>query len=375
MAEAALAALGTAAEAGLVVVPEGGPVPAVSSRVRCVPASHPVPDRRSLAAADAALAVAREAGPDTLLLVLLSGGASALLAAPAPGLTLRDQQDVTAALLASGADVHAINVVRRHCSAIKGGGLVRAASRAGGVWTLALSDVVDDDPAAIGSGPTSADPSTFADAAAVLDRWVPGTAPAIRAAMDEGAAGRRAETVKPGDPMLDRTCYVVVGSNAVAVSALADAASAAGYEVVRLGRALTGDAAREGEALAGRLLGVPDGGRPIALVAGGEPTVGVVAGGRGGRAQQLALAAAPALAGSRALLRAAGTDGVDGPTDAAGAWVDGMTMADAARLGVDVGAALAATDAYPVLARLGSLVRTGPTGTNVADVVVGLRAC
>jgi glycerate-2-kinase len=193
--------------------------------------------------------------------------------------------------------------------------------------------------------------------------------------MSEGSAGGRPETVKPHDPVLDRTVFVLVGSNAVAVDALAAAAAAAGYRVVRLGRPIAGDAAREGEAIARRLRTIADDGRPVALVGGGEPTVSVVAGGRGGRAQQLALAAAAGIAGARCLVLAIGTDGVDGPTDAAGAWVDGATMADAARLGVDVDAALAATDAHPALARLGSLVRTGPTGTNVADVVVGLRAC
>lgn len=375
MADAAVRILGPALERAVVVVAEAGPAPDEAPGLVCLRGSHPVPGPGSGAAAEVVLDLARGTRPDTLLLVLLSGGASALMAAPAEGLTLADKRDVTAALLASGADVGEINVVRRHSSRIKGGGLLRAAAAAAGVWTLALSDVLGDDPAAIGSGPTSADPTTFADAAAVLARWAPAAAPAIRAVIAAGAAGRRAETVKPGDPLLARAAFVVVGSNAGAVAALATAAAKAGYRVVRLERAVTGDATAEGRAFARRLRAIPDDGRPVALVGGGEPTVSVVAGGRGGRAQQLALAAAAGIAGTRCLVLAAGTDGIDGPTDAAGAWVDGATMADASRLGVDVAAALAATDAHPALARLGSLLRTGPTGTNVADVVVGLRAC
>ncbi|HEX6131782.1 MAG TPA: DUF4147 domain-containing protein, partial [Actinomycetota bacterium] len=212
MATAALPILGDAFERGLVIVPEAGPAPPDVPGLVCLRGSHPIPGPGSLAAAEAALDLARGARSDTLLLVLLSGGASALMAAPAEGLTLADKRDVTAALLASGADVQALNVVRRHSSRIKGGGLLRAAAAAAGVWTLALSDVLGDDPAAIGSGPTSADPTTFGDAAVVLARWAPAAAPAIRAALAEGTAGRRAETVKPGDPLLDRAAFVVVGS-------------------------------------------------------------------------------------------------------------------------------------------------------------------
>lgn len=375
MAAAAAGVLGDALETGVVVVPEQDRASGDSPRFRRLTASHPLPGPGSLAAAEAVLALACETKSDALLLVLLSGGASALLAAPSDGITLADQRDLTAALLASGADIRAINVVRRHCSRIKGGGLLRAAARAAAVWTLALSDVIGDDPASIASGPTAADPTTFADAQAALDRWVPTPPPTIVAALAEGASGHRAETVKPGDPLLARSTYVVVGSNALAVEAMAAAAETAGYEVARAGRPLTGDATEEGVDFARRLRDAPDRGRPVALVGGGEPTVQVVPGGQGGRAQQLALAAAAVLADSRCLLLAAGTDGIDGPTDAAGGWVDGATIAEAARLGVDVAGALAATNAHPALARLGALVRTGATGTNVADVVVGLRAC
>jgi glycerate 2-kinase len=373
MADAAGAVLGDLIERGLVVVPRGGGQPA-TARLECMHGSHPVPDDTSAAAADALLDLARTTPRGTLLLVLLSGGASALVAAPVAGLELRDVQLATAALLASGADIQAVNTVRRHCSRLKGGGLLRAAAGAAAVWTLALSDVIGDEPAAIGSGPTAPDPTTFGDAAAILERWVPGAPGVLGAVLAEGVAGRREETVKPGDPLLRRATFVVVGSNVIAVDALAAAAGRAGYRAERLAQPIAGDAARAGEALGRRLRDPSAAGGRVALVGGGEPTVQVVPGGRGGRAQQLALAAAPVLAGTRCLLLAAGTDGIDGPTDAAGAWVDGGTMAEAGRLGLDVAAALAATDAHPVLARLGALVRTGPTGTNVADVVLGLRA-
>lgn len=373
MADAAVALLGDLIERGLAVVPRGGRPPA-AARLECVHGSHPVPDEASLAAADALLDLARTTPRGTLLLVLLSGGASALVAAPAAGLELRDVRLATAALLASGADIQAVNTIRRHCDRVKGGGLLRAAAGAAAVWTLALSDVIGDEPAAIGSGPTAPDPTTFRDAAGILERWVPEAPGVLRAVLAEGVAGRREETVKPGDPLLRRAAFVVIGSNVVAVDALTTAAGRAGYRAERLGAPVAGDAARAGEALGRRLRDLSVAGGRVALVGGGEPTVRVVPGGRGGRAQQLALAAAPVLAGTRCLLLAAGTDGIDGPTDAAGAWVDGGTMAEARRLGLDPAAALAATDAHPVLARLGALVHTGPTGTNVADVVLGLGA-
>jgi len=367
-------AAGPLLESALVIVPEEGRLP-VGDRVRGLRATHPVPSEASVAAGEAALDAARTTPRGTLLVVLLSGGASALMAAPAPGLTLDDKRAMTAALLESGAPIGAINAVRRHCSRVKGGGLLRAASAAEQVWTLALSDVIGDDPATIGSGPTAPDSTTFEDVAAVLREWGRAVPPAIHAVIRAGVGGERPETLKREDPMVERAAYVVVGSNALAVSGAQSAASAAGYLVVPFGHVLAGEAEEEGVRVASRILDDPTTGRPVALVAGGEPTVRVVPGGVGGRAQHLALAAAPGIAGSRCLLLAAGTDGIDGPTDAAGAWVDGGTMAEAAALGIDVAGALARTDSHPALARLGSLVRTGPTGTNVADVVIALRAC
>jgi hydroxypyruvate reductase len=373
MARAALGPVGPSLETGLLVVPEGG-APAPSPRLRTIDAGHPVPTAASVRAARAALALAASIRADTLLLVLLSGGASALLTAPAPGLTLADKQRVTRRLLDGGADITAINAVRKHCSRVKGGGLLRAAARSHAVWTLVLSDVLDDDLSTIGSGPTVADPTTFADALSALARYLsPGRAPAaVVRRLEAGARGEIAETVKPGDPLIRRTHTSVIGGNATAVEAARRTAQALGYATTVL-PPLLGDAASAGRTLAARLRALPAN-RASAVVAGAEPVVRVVAGGRGGRAQHLALAAALALEAVPAVVLAVGTDGIDGPTDAAGALVDGGLATRARRAGIDLAAALEATDSHPVLGALGALVRTGPTGTNVADLVVALRA-
>jgi glycerate-2-kinase len=369
MAGAASAAAGELLVGGVLVVPHGTAA-ACADGVVAAGGGHPLPDSAGAAASARLLAAVRAAGPDVLVLAVLSGGASALLEVPAAGVTLDDLRALTAALLAGGLDIAALNTVRRHCSRVKGGGLARAAARAAGLWALVLSDVVGDDPAVVASGPTVADPTTFADALAILARLPADAVPArIRAHLERGAAGRVAETVKPGDPVLARTHTVLVGGNRDAVDAAAAEARARGYAVHVLAQPLTGDAAEAGRQVAAAL---PAAGR-AALVAGGETTVRVVAGGRGGRCQQLALAAAIALAGRDAVLLAGATDGVDGPTDAAGACVDGDTVARARARGYDPVAALAATDSFPVLDATGDLLRTGPTGTNVADVVVALR--
>lgn len=360
---------------GIAIVPHGATAAIDGVDVRT--AGHPLPDVASEAATRAVLERLAGVTADTLVVVLLSGGASALLAAPAPGITLDDKRLVTQRLLASGADIAAMNVVRRHCSRVKGGGLARAAAGAAAMWTLLLSDVVGDDPSVIASGPTVADPTTFADADAVLRRWLaPADVPsAVRAHVDAGMAGRVAETLKPGDPLLDRGVVRVLAGNRTAVDAAADAARAQGFAVDVVAAPLTGDAAAAGRDVVARLAAAPRD-RPVAVILGGETTVRVVPGGVGGRSQQLALSAALALAGQPGVVLAAGTDGVDGPTDAAGACVDGETVARSRRHGVDPAAALAGTDSHPCLDAAGDLLRTGPTGTNVADLVVALRhAC
>jgi len=365
MARAAAGIAGAACTGGIVVAPHGAP--ADGGPVEVATGRHPLPDAAGVAATARLLATAAAADERTLVLALVSGGASALLVAPAPGVTLEDKTEVTRQLLAAGADIAALNAVRKHCSLVKGGGLARAAARAAGLWTLVLSDVVGDDPATIGSGPTVADPTTFRDAEAVLDRWLGATAP--ERVRQHLVCGVR-ETVKPGDPVLARARTVVIGGNRDATEAAAGAAIAGGYTTETL-PPLTGDAAAAGRAIAARLRAAPAD-RAVAIVAGGETTVRVQPGGRGGRAQHLALAAAVALAGVPAVVLAAGTDGVDGPTDAAGACVDGDTIARGGT--VDAERALRETDSHRYLDATGDLLVTGPTGTNVADVVVALRA-
>ena len=345
--------------------------------IRILAAAHPLPDASSERAAAAALEFARQAGRGDLLLFALSGGASALMAAPAQPVTRADKIAINAALLGSGASIRELNIVRRHLSAIKGGGLLRACGGAR-VLSFILSDVAHNDLATIGSGPTAADRTTFAEAVGVLKRrglW--GHAPeAIRDRLERGAAGEIAETVKPGDPLLERVDNLVIGDNALALESAADAAAAAGYVVDRW-RELYGEADDLGRALAAHLSAIAAGaGARTCVIAGGEPVVTIRGRGKGGREQQAALATALELerlggAGRIAALFA-GTDGIDGSTDAAGAFSSPRTPARAREAGFDPGAALKRNDAYPLFAALGDLFITGPTGTNVSDIFIGL---
>ncbi len=366
MARAVVGIAGSRVRGGVVIVPHGGGG-TCGGNVQVLEGAHPVPDAAGVDACERLLSAVGTAPPDVLVLAVLSGGASALLSAPVAGVSLADLQAVTSALLAAGADIGTLNTVRRHCLRAAGGGLARAAAGAAGLWALVLSDVVGDDPATIASGPTVASPTTPASAAAALARYLAPAdiPPAVRAHLS-------ADVAAAADPAISRARTVLVGSNADAVGAAVAEAVRRGYAVVTLAP-FSGDAAAAGRTLAARLL-AGAGDRRTAIVAGGETTVRVVPGGRGGRCQQLALAAATMLAGRTAVLLAAGTDGVDGPTDAAGACVDGATVARARAAGRDPEAALAATDAHPLLADTGDLLTTGPSGTNVADVVVGLRA-
>lgn len=359
MARAALAIAGPCPCLVVTKHGHGGALPGAT----ILEAGHPVPDQAGLAAAEA---VERfiTGMPERELVVLLSGGASALLPAPRAPLTLADLQATTRLLLASGADIAALNTVRRHLDRLKGGQLAARAAPAL-VRTVAISDVVGDDPAAIGSGPTVPDPTTWEDARAALAtaRLLDAVPAAVRALIDAGCAGLAVDTPKP---QADRIWpWRAVASNRQAVAAAATALRAAGRGVVIVDDPIIGEAAAAGRSLARRLLELP---RGAALISGGEPTVTLgPAPGLGGRNQELALAAAEVLAGSDACLLSLATDGSDGPTDAAGAWVDGATW-DAAAAD-----ALTRHDAYPLLDARGRLWRTGPTGTNVCDVVIGLR--
>jgi hydroxypyruvate reductase len=336
-------------------------------------ASHPVPDERSEMAGRAALALAARIAPQELLVVLLSGGASALMAVPAPGLTLADKQDVTARLLARGADITALNTVRKHLSAIKGGRL--AAACRGDLIAWALSDVVGDDLSVIASGPTVPDGTTLADARAVLQRFGPTDdyPAAVKAHLER--ADLAAETPKAGDPVFERAETTVIGSARLSLDGAAEAARALGYRVMIRETPVVGEARDAARAHAEWLIGLPElpnPAQPLCILSSGETTVTVTGRGRGGRNQEFALALAPWLSRGPLVAASVGTDGVDGPTDAAGAYVDGTTISRAKDRGLDWRVALDANDAWTFFASLGDLIRTGPTGTNVGDIQVVL---
>jgi glycerate 2-kinase len=350
---------------GLVVTRYGHAVPCAS--VEVVEAAHPVPDAAGRAAARRILESAESAGAGDLVLCLISGGASALLALPADGLALEDKQAVNRALLASGADIAQMNAVRKHLSAIKGGRLAAAAHPAK-VVSLLISDVPGDDPAVIGSGPTVPDPSTFADALAILRQYGIEPPPAVRAHL----AAARDETPKPGDPRLANAQTIIIARPQASLEAAAARARAAGITPVILGDALEGEAREVGKVLAGIALQVRRHGQPApipcVLLSGGETTVTMRGGGRGGRNAEFLLALAIHLndaAGISAL--AADTDGIDGSEDNAGAIALPDTLARARAKGLDARAMLADNDAYGFFAALGDLVITGPTLTNVND--------
>jgi hydroxypyruvate reductase len=359
--------LGDRVAGGFVVVKDGYTVP--TRRLEVAEAGHPVPDDRGLAAASRLLELAGSAGADDLVLFLVSGGGSALTPAPAPPVTLAEKQAVTRLLLEGGATIGELNAVRKHLSRFKGGLLARAAAPAT-VVTLALSDVIGDPLDVIASGPTAPDPTTFADAIAVLDRrGVRGRAPAsVEARLTAGARGEVEETPKPGDPAFARVSNLVIGNNRIVTDAAVAAAERLGYRTQLLTRALQGEAREVARDMIARARSLP---RPACLVAGGETTVTVRGRGRGGRCQEFALAAALDIAGDEDLVvLAGGTDGTDGPTDAAGGMVDGRTVERGAAAGVDAAAALADNDAYRFLQASGDLLTSGPTNTNLLDLYI-----
>jgi glycerate 2-kinase len=376
MAAAVEEAWGERVTGGLVVVKDGHL--AETRRVKLVEAGHPVPDERGAAAARDLLALALGAGDQDLVLTLISGGASALTPAPAPPITLGDKQVMTRLLLAAGADINQLNAVRKHCSVLKGGQLARAAAPAR-VAALLLSDVIGDPIDVIGSGPTAPDASTFGEALGILDRFdLRQRAPAsVRERLERGVRGETAETPKPDDAIFERVVNVVIGNNQLVVDAAASRAAALGLAPHVLTRSLHGearDAARElvalgGEIAAGRGPIAP----PACLIAGGETTVTVRGDGIGGRCQEFALAAALELEGRDGMaVLAAGTDGSDGPTDAAGAVADGESASRARHQSLDPRAHLYRNDSNRVFAALGDLVITGPTNTNLLDLYLVL---
>jgi glycerate-2-kinase len=357
--------LGASRTYGLVIAPDGYTVPLTSVKART--AGHPLPDRRGIEATEALchlLATASE-GP---VICLISGGASSLLVRPRSPVTLVEKMAVNRLLLACGADITEMNAVRKHLSTVKGGGLLRIA-RARPFVTLVLSDVIGDDPSVIGSGPATPDPSTFAQALRVLSRYalVDRIPPAALDLLERGRRGEVPETVKPGGVESADAVTAVIGNNQLALAAAAAEARRLGYEPLMDPEPLAGDTTTAARRWLHGVRARIDGRRRCAI-AGGETTVVVRGRGRGGRNQEFALALAEPLAGASVAVLSAGTDGIDGPTDAAGAFVDGQTLERARAAGLDPSAALAANDAYGFFNVLGELLRCGPTGTNVMDV-------
>ena len=342
-----------------------------------IQSSHPLPDERSVAAGRRALEVAQRTGRDEALVVLLSGGASALMAVPAADLTLDDKRTTVNALLKGGADITQLNTVRKHLSAVKGGRLAAAAR--GATVCLAISDVVGDDLSVIGSGPTVPDPSTYREAwdyvlrLGVKDQLPPRVAAYLQA----GAEGTLEETPKPGDSRLERSFTRVIGGRMNAMEGARDVARSLGYEPVVMEEPVVGEARTVAPALLDRARGLASHRTgPLCVIASGETTVKVAGKGKGGRNQEMALAVVTLLAADEGRDRigfaSIGTDGIDGPTDAAGAVADATTLARARQHSLDPAAYLADNNAYAFFAALDDLIITGPTTTNVGDVQIVL---
>jgi glycerate 2-kinase len=372
MAQAAERVLGRRITAGLVNVKYGHR--AKVKRVELNECGHPVPDEQGVAGARRIAEIATAAQKDDLVLCLISGGGSALLPFPAPPVTLAEKQEVTKLLLNCGANIHEINAVRKHISAIKGGQLARLAFPAT-VEALLLSDVIGDDLDVIGSGPTAPDASTFGSAAAILERFdifdrVP---PAVRDRLEQGMRGELPETPKPADPIFARVRNTIVGGNRLALEAAARHARSLGFRTLILASGIQGETREVARMHAAIAREIVESGRPLkppaCIITGGETTVTIRGEGLGGRNQEFVLAAALDIAGLRdTVVLSAGTDGTDGPTEAAGAVADGGTLArkPEARRYLDT------NDSYHYFEALGDLLVTGPTNTNVMDVRIML---
>jgi hydroxypyruvate reductase len=364
VAAALEAALGDRIDRGAVVTND----PAPTERVEVLPGDHPVPSDEGADATRRLLDLVADADEDTLVLAVITGGGSALLAAPADGVSLADLQATTDVLLDSGATIHEMNAVRKHLSAVKGGQVARAAAPAA-VVSLVFSDVVGNDLDVIASGPTVPDTSTYADALDVLDRYDVAVPDAVRDRLESGAAGDLPETPKPGDDAFDRTSTHVLADSFTALDAARAEAENAGYAAVVLSSRVRGEAreaAKTHAAVAEECAATGNPAEPpVVLLSGGETTVTVRGGGQGGRNQEFALSTAVELAAD-AVVASVDTDGIDGPTDAAGALVDADTVDDPR----EAQAALADNDAYRYLDACDALVSTGQTGTNVNDLRV-----
>jgi glycerate-2-kinase len=371
MRDAALALLGSRIHHALTIVPHG------TTCDDAVHASHPIPDASSEQAARLMRDAVLETPPDALLLVLLSGGASSLVVSPEHSITIADYAHCVTLLQRAGADIHQLNIVRKHIDRLKGGRLAALATPRSVVGAL-LSDVISDAVDTIASGPLSADPSTFRDALDVLhtlDVWSE-TAASVRSTLERGAAGVLAETPKRAADIVNART-IVIGGNALARDGAAAAAAHAGYRIEMMTEPVTGEARRAARHFCDHALGIQRrmhaGGSPCCLIAGGETTVTVRGAGRGGRNLEFALAAALALEGTSGItIGSVGTDGVDGSSDAAGAIASDRTIDEARGSGLDAAAFLKRNDSDAFFRAAGHRIVTGPTGTNVMDVQIAL---
>jgi len=347
-------------------------------RIEVNEAGHPLPDERGVEGTEKIVKLLKEADRQTLVLCLLSGGGSALMPHPAAGISLEEKQQTTQRLLQSGASIEETNAIRKHLSGIKGGRLCQLAHPAR-VVTLILSDVVGNKLETIASGPTVADPSTFADCLRIVERYdlVGRLPPSVIRRLQAGVRGGVEETPKPGDRIFSSCQNLVVGDNRLAVEAARAKAISLGYNTLVLSTQIEGEArevARVYAALAKEVLssGNPVG-SPACFIGGGETTVTVKGEGKGGRNQELVLAAAVQIDGLRdVVILSGGTDGTDGPTDAAGAVADGQTVRRAKQMGLSASDCLRENDSYQFFRALGDLLMTGPTGTNVMDIQIVL---
>ena len=375
MAEAMEEALGDRIKEGAVNVPYASP-PCQTKRVKLQRASHPIPDISGVKGVSNMLKLVSHAKENDLIICLLSGGGSSLMPQPLSGISLEDKRKVTDALLKSGATINEINAVRKHLSGFKGGWLAKKAYPAT-VVNLILSDVVGDPLDSIASGPTVPDSTTFQDAVEILKRYgLWGKAPAVvKRVLINGQKGLIPETPKAGDKAFKKVHNIVIGNTLTASLATYSSFKKAGVHALLLSARLEGQARDVGTIFASIAKEIVASGNPVpkpaGIVAGGETTVMVVGKGKGGRNQEVALSAALKIKGLNGVVIASlSTDGVDGPTDAAGAIVDGKTLLHANMLKLDPRKFLAENDSYTLFSRLGDLIFTGPTGTNVCDVSV-----
>lgn len=372
MAKAARDCLGDVISSG-VAITKYGHAEEKPEGIEVYEAGHPVPDENGLKATEGAIKLVSGAGEGDTVLCLISGGGSALLVSPIKGITLNDKQRITDGLLKSGADINSLNAVRKHISKVKGGRLAELAFPAK-VVSLILSDVLGDRLDVIASGPTAPDTTSYADALSVLSEFgLMDKAPApVIDVLQRGLKGEIPDTPKKGSPVFRLTENIIIGNNAKALDAAKAKASAMGLDAETVSTGISGEARDAGRALAKRAVQIKrsrKNGLPVCLLSGGETTVTVRGGGMGGRNTELALAFAMEVRGMEGItLLSAGTDGADGPTDAAGAFADGQTAQRALALGIEAGEHLERNDSYGFFKRAGGLFVTGPTRTNVMDV-------